>query len=122
MTIEELDRIHAIRNSVQSHQRLGLTDLSRSRQWRDDLLTYDIMEIIDRTDTTGYLVSVNGMQALLDAITRLEEELEQIQIDALFASREQLENWEHGNELALKAKQALSQAQSMVRKPANGNK
>jgi len=121
MTTEELDRVHTIRNSVQPYHRLGLTDLARTRQWRDDLLAYDIIEIIDRSDTTGYLISVKGLQALLDAITSLEEELEQIQIDALFAGREYLENWESGNALAHKAKLSLKLAQSKVRDSADGD-
>ena len=122
MTIEELDRVYTIRNTVHSYHRLGLTDLARSRQWRDDLLAYDIMEIVDRMDTTGYLISARGMHALLDAITSLEEELEQVQIDALFAGREHLDNWEQGDALARKAKQSLKIARKTVRKSTDGNK
>jgi hypothetical protein len=107
MTTKEYNRAENIRKFTSLGHRIGLTDLTRSKGWRDDLTAYDIMEVVDRNDTTAYLVSLEGMRALMDEIDSLEEEIERMQIDMLFAKRQQMNDWSSGKSLATKAKAHL---------------
>lgn len=107
MTMVENDKVESIRRFVVPDQRIGLTDLARSKDWREALLVHEIVEVVDRTETAAYLVSPDGMRALMEKISALEEELEQAEIDALFSAREDMDDWSSGNVLASKAKDRL---------------
>ena len=115
MTTKQRDRVEFIRGFVSPDQRISLTELTRSKGWRDDLVNCDIMEVVDRSDTAAYLVSPEGMKALLKAIDLLEEEAERTQIDLLFSSRQHLNDWSSGERLATKAKQYLDSREAALK-------
>lgn len=83
-----LDRASAVRDVVVGTPKISVTDLSRSKDWRSRLPEVGVMEITDRGDTAGWLVSDADMNALIEGYTYLEEELEKAQIAAMFAARE----------------------------------
>ena len=115
MTTKQRDRVDFIRGFVSPDQRISLTELTRSKGWRDDLVNCDIMEVVDRNDTAAYLVSPEGMRALLRTIDLLEEEVERTQIYLLFSSRQQMNDWSSGERLANKAKQYLDSKEAVLK-------
>ena len=88
-------------------RRIGLSDFSHGRKWRDELEESGLMEIVDRDKTAGWLVSQDSLAALMEHVNELEKELEQIQIAALFSIRENRDDWSKGTELADKAKESF---------------
>ena len=83
-----LDRVNEVRNAVTGCRRISVTDLTRGKDWRSMLPEAGIMEVTDRGDTAGWLVSDSDMRAMVEDYNRLEEELERAQIAAMFAERE----------------------------------
>ena len=61
------------------------------------------MEVVDRNVTTAVLLKPEVYQAIMARLEQLEIELEQSQIEALFQSRENMNNWVTGEELVTKA-------------------
>ena len=84
--------------------RIGLSDFSHGRKWREDLADASILEIVDRTETAGWLLSDDGLGSLVGRIQELEDELEQARLAAIFASRADRDSWARGDELAEAAK------------------
>lgn len=116
-----MERVEKIKRTVSSQPRVGLTEFARSKKWRESLEVQDIIEIVDRTETAGYLVSPEGMRILLDSIETLEKEVEQSYVDALFASREGMDDWLSGDDLALRAKESLRTRESRIRRLLDGD-
>ena len=84
--------------------RVGLSDFSHGRKWRDDLAEAVVLEIVDRTETAGWLLSDEGMGSLVERIESLEAELEQARLSAIFEARAHRESWAQGEQLASAAK------------------
>lgn len=82
-----LERADNVRSTVQGHKRISVTELSRGKDWRSQLPEAGVIEVTDRGDTTAWLVSDADMQALVEGYRYLEEELERMQIAALFEAR-----------------------------------
>ena len=70
------ERAEALREISTPGSRIGLTELSRSNAWRKALEQRGLLEIVDRADTAGYLVSVDSLNEMLDVINALESEVE----------------------------------------------
>ena len=68
------ERAEALREISTPGSRIGLTELSRSNAWRKALEQRGLLEIVDRADTAGYLVSVDSLNEMLDVINALESE------------------------------------------------
>ena len=85
---EVLERAGAVRDRVAGRPRISVTELSRSKEWRDELPSAGVIEVTDRGGTAGWLVSADGMEAIVEGYTYLEEELERAQIAAIFKLRE----------------------------------
>lgn len=84
---EVLDRAGSVRDRVSSRPRISVTELSRSKDWRDKLPEVGVIEITDRGDTAGWLLSTQDMEAIIEG-SYLEEEVERPQIAAIFGARE----------------------------------
>ena len=110
-----MERAQAVREAAASDSRVGLTELARSSAWRKSLEERGLLEIVDRTDTTGYLVSVEAMNELLDSINELESQLERFTVQQLFIARGDKERWQSGDELAQGAKSSLRKRSAKVR-------
>lgn len=95
-----LDIASTIRSSAHPAKRVNVTELARGKAWREQLPECDIMEIVDRGTSAGWLVSKNGMNAILDTIDDLEERLEKASMAAIIDARRDYENWMEGDELA----------------------
>lgn len=95
-----LDTTNNIRSRTVAQSRISVTDLARSTSWRKTLKKDRVVEVLDRGTQVGWLLSPDGMQALLDTMDYLETELERAQIAYLHAQRFQDENWLSGADLA----------------------
>ena len=80
------ERAEALREISTPGSRIGLTELSRSNAWRKALEQRGLLEIVDRADTAGYLVSVDSLNEMLDVINALESEVEHLTICLLYTS------------------------------------
>lgn len=99
MSPDTIDRVASIRGKVHSDSRVSVTDFARGRRWREELPQCGVIEIVDRTETAGFLLSKEGMNSLLETIDSLEEQVERAQIDAMFAARSDYQNPLEGDSL-----------------------
>ena len=95
--------IEQIRQAAHPAPRISLTELARSTKWRESMTEYAVVELCDRSETAGYLVSAVGMQEILDRLEALEQELEQAQLEAIISQRANATDWKSGADLAHKA-------------------
>jgi len=98
-TAEVLEMSGSIRRQVAGQQRIGVTELARGTAWRDKLAEHEILEVVDRGATAGWLLSQDGMASLLDTIAHFEEEAERAQVACLVHARASRNNWKTGDDL-----------------------
>lgn len=103
MSVEMIEAVEKVRNGFEMGSRVSVTALGRSANWRNDLSHNLAMEVVDRNVTTAVLLKPAVYQAIMARLEQLEIELEQSQIEALFQSRENMNNWVTGEELVTKA-------------------
>ena len=119
MTPSTIDKVNKLKTGK---SRLGLTDLTRSKAWRQTLDENDILEVVDRTETAAFILSPETLDSITTYIEALEEELEEIRIDALFDTRKNLNDWTSGEELAQKAIESFSKNEEKWRRLLDGDK
>lgn len=103
MSVEMIEAVEKVRKGFGMGSRVSVTALGRSANWRKDLNENLAMEVVDRNVTTAVLLKPEVYQAIMGRLEQLEIELEQSQIEALFQSRENMNNWATGEELVTKA-------------------
>ena len=101
--------IDQIRQAAHPAPRISLTELARSTKWRKSMAEYAVVELCDRSETAGYLVSAVGMQEILDRLEELERELEQAQLEAIVSQRDGTTDWKSGSDLADEASALLDE-------------
>lgn len=107
MTPPVLERVDNLRAQVNGVARISLTDLARGKAWRDELPERGIIEITDRSDTAGWLLSDECVNDLLSLVEDLVAEREERQINDMLAARSDYDDWCGGDELAAKALESL---------------
>lgn len=107
------ERAEALREISTPGSRIGLTELSRSNAWRKALEQRGLLEIVDRADTAGYLVSVDSLNEMLDVINALESEVERLTIQQMFTARGDKEQ-ETGSELSQSAQESLKRRKEKI--------
>ena len=108
------ERAEALREISTPGSRIGLTELSRSNAWRKALEQRGLLEIVDRADAAGYLVSVDSLNEMLDVINALESEVEHLTIQQMFTARGDKEQWETGSELSQSAQESLKRRKEKI--------
>ena len=98
-----LEQTNDIRTRVAPQTRVSVTDLARSTAWRKSLKKDKVMEVIDRGNQVGWLLSSEGMQAMLDTMDYFETELERVQVAYICALRNRQDDWASGVELSASA-------------------
>ena len=116
-----LRTVDGIRGSVAGSKRMSVTDFARSNTWRKLLPKCDVIEVVDRSATAGWLLSDKGMRSLLDNITYLEDELERAQIALIFKQREGRDDWASGEELQAGALKLLDEDLDAARAAIDGD-
>ena len=96
---ELLETSESIRQRVVGQQRVSVTELARGTAWRKQLADCKLLEVVDRNTTAGWLVSEEGMAALLDTISYFESEAERAQIAYLIETRRDETSWKSGTDL-----------------------
>jgi hypothetical protein len=120
MTTEILENVEKIRRGFDMGSRIGVTQLGRSTQWRKDLENHAALEILDRNQTAGILLSPETFKSLLDYLDNVDQELEQVQVEKLYGNRKEM-NWASGEDLATKAKASFTARQDHIRKFLDGD-
>ncbi|MBP1970329.1 exonuclease VII small subunit [Virgibacillus natechei] len=115
MTNQMLKDVEKIRRGFELGSRVGVTQLGRSTQWRDDLERLTAMEVVDRNQTAAVLLKPESFKALMTYLDQVEQELEQEQVEAIFAYRKDSNDWSSGEDLATKAKASLEERQRYIR-------
>ena len=115
-----LEKMEVMRRASSSNGRISLTELARSKGWRDRLADQGVMEVMDRTETAAFLIAPQEMDLLLEAIEMLEEQVEQADVDAIVACRAQRQNWQAGSRLAEQAKASLKTRRQLLDEIASG--
>lgn len=100
MTTPALEKADELRAQAKGGARISLTDLARGKAWRDELPVRGIIEITDRSDTAGWLLSDEYVNDLLSLIDCLLADQERRQIDEMLAARSDYNDWRSGDELA----------------------
>jgi len=122
MPREMLTAVERVRNGFQIDSHINVTQLARSTSWRNDLEKYLAMPILDRNQTAAVVLSPDAFRAILKYIDAIEEELETAQLEALLKARENMENWEEGEELSRKAKESFLERQELLRGLLDGDR
>lgn len=115
MTAKMIEEVEKIRRGFELGSRVGVTQLGRSTKWRDDLERLAAMEVVDRNQTAAILLKPDTFKALMAYLDQVDEELEQAQVEALFASRKHLTDWTSSEDMANKAKTGLQERQKQIR-------
>lgn len=102
---EVIDRLDGLKRAPKPAGHITVTDLARSKEWRTKLPQVGMMEITDRGQTAGWLVSEQDIEAIVYAIIDLQEELEKASMEAMFQTRspEGAGAWKSGKELESEA-------------------
>lgn len=116
-----LEKADSIRSNTAPRPRIGLTEFARSKKWRSELAEHDTIEIVDRGETAGFLLSPDGMESLLGTIDSLEKEIERMQIDSIFEARRQSEKPLTGTDLAKKATDSFLSRKKAMERAVNGD-
>ena len=114
MSIEMREDVEKIRRGFEAGSRVGVTQLGRSTQWRSDLERLSVLEILDRNQTAGILLSPTMYNSLLEYLDHVDKALEQAQVEQLFEHRKEM-HWSSGEDLATKAKGNLKARQEHIR-------
>lgn len=102
---EVIERLDGLKKASKPVGHITVTDLARSKEWRTELPKVGVMEITDRGQTAGWLVSEEDIEAIVYAVIDLQEELEKASMEAMFQTRphDDLESWKSGKELESEA-------------------
>ena len=66
LSAETIKEVQRIRHGFQMGSRVGVTQLGRSTQWREDLARVAAMEVVERNETRAVLLKPEVFQAMLD--------------------------------------------------------
>lgn len=102
-----LNEVDELRTYTNAATRITVSELARGKGWREDLPERGIIEVTDRTQTIGWLLSderVNGLLALIDELTA---ELEERQVRDMLAARAGYQDWRVGDDLERTALESL---------------
>jgi hypothetical protein len=122
MTQKTLEQVEIIRSGFNLGSRVSVTQLGRSTKWREALDQMTALEVVDRNQTAAVLLKPEAYTAMLNYIDQIEAELEQAQVEALFARREHMNQWASGEDLESKALTSLEARQDSIRGLLDGDK
>lgn len=115
------EQIEQLRRGFELGSRVTVTQLGRSTAWRKVLAHKPALEVVDRNRTAAVLLNPEAYTALLQYVDHLEAELEQAQVEALFAHRESLQQWATGDALERAALASLAQRREHLRELLDGH-
>ncbi len=84
--------------------RVPVTEIARGKDWRRMLPEQGCLEIVDRNDTVGFVLSPDYAKYIGERIDQLQEDLEQAELEDLFRVRDSYGEAVSGEELRLAAR------------------
>lgn len=90
LSAKALEEVQKIRHGFQMGSRVGVTQLGRSTQWREDLDRLAAMEVVDRNETKAILLKPEVYQAMVEYMAVLERKKEELEVEIETAEVEQL--------------------------------
>lgn len=114
-------KVDKFKNMVGSTKRIGVSELARSKSWRDTLPERGCFEVVDRSGVVGYMLAPDYAEALSEKLTELEEQIEKNQIAAMFKARKDRTNIKTGSELKHDALTYFDNASGRLAKIINGD-
>lgn len=121
MTPAAIDRIDEIRRKTQPAPRMRLTDFARGSAWREKLPECGMIEVTDRSETAGWLLSNEYMEDMLQLVDDLAVELEREQVAAMVDARRGCQDWLSGNALAQRALASFQDRKEAMRAVLDGD-
>lgn len=119
MSLTVLDSVRALDAAASQIPRIGLTELARSNGWRGVLEDSGIMEITDQSGTVAFILSYQTIRMVSQAISDLEDEIEQLTCEQLYAKRLQDADFvKTGDDLRTAALDQLKERRSARKKSA----
>lgn len=108
---EILERLDDLKRASKPGGHISVTELARSSKWRTELPEVGVMEITDRGQTAGWLVSEKDIEAIVYAVIDLQKELEQASLEAMFQTRYRDDpgSWRAGKPLEVEAMSYLDE-------------
>ncbi|PSR19928.1 MAG: hypothetical protein C7B44_15325 [Sulfobacillus thermosulfidooxidans] len=100
--------VQTILGGVEIGSHIGITEMQRQTKWRETFNESKILEVLDRNETFAVLLKPELLRSLRFYIEQLEQEVEQLQLDVLFAQRQGTMNWTTGTDLKDKAHASLT--------------
>ena len=107
---------------VEGRRRLGVSDFARSKEWRKSLADEGCLEVVDHSETVGYVMAPDYAEALTSYVRDLEEELERAHIRMLFELRDGYTDYRSGSDLAQAAIDRLDASWDRVEGFLNGDR
>lgn len=123
LTTQMIEDVEKIRKGFEMGSRVGVTQLGRSTQWREDLDRLIAMEVVDRNQTAAVIMKPEAFTALMTYIDSMDKELEQAQVEALFGHRKHTTEYLDGGseELATKAIASFRKRKDQFREILDGD-
>lgn len=100
--------------------RIGMSEFARGKTWRSDLKRAGCVEVTDRNDTVGILMTPSYAKGISDYIEQLERELEQAHMEVLFELRKDFSKPQSGAELESSALDYFDENESKIREFLDG--
>ena len=107
MSPQELEQFEDLKAKSRKIPRVTYTELARGKEWREELPECGIIEIVDRSETSAWLVTDEYLYGIVSLVDELLDEREERQIQDMLAAREGYQDWREGEELASAAKVSL---------------
>lgn len=98
--------------AIGSH--IGITEMQRQTKWRETFQESKILEVLDRNETFAVVVKPELLRSLRIYIEQLEEQVEQLQLDVLFAQRQGTMHWATGTDLKDQAHASLDRRPNVI--------
>lgn len=107
MSPQELERFEDLKAKSRRIPRVTYTELARGKEWREELPECGIIEVVDRSETSAWLVTDEYLYGIISLVDELLDEREERQIQDMLAAREGYQDWREGEDLASVAKASL---------------
>lgn len=106
---EVMEKLDRFKKASQPSGHITVTELARGKDWRRKLPEVGMMEVTDRGETAGWLVSQEDLEAFVYAVISLEQEVEELSLAAIFGERLSAgpSEWKSGTQLAQDAQRYL---------------
>lgn len=102
-----LNEVEELRSHTHVAPRITLSELARGKGWREELPESGVIEVTDRAQTVGWLLSDERVHGLLTLIDELAAELEERQVQDILSARTGYQDWRSGDDLEREALESL---------------